>query len=321
MDGETQNLIIRIPTSILELDVKEEGEEIGFLDKLILSVGYTYQKKLGYNSLSNKDLSIMLGVDETSLGKHRKRLVELGYEVKEGKEYILTDKIDTYFNPSQREILLPHAVYSIKKLDAGAKLLWAEYNSLSKMDQKECRAKRETLANRLKCSVDSISNWFKKLEKHDLFLHTELRYGANSKQRVVKTRDFNNKKETKVESTVKDQETTLDSSIDKEKKEVAKIEEGELKQKSVMRTIEPSEDEINWRTYMSYLQLIDLSNKEDVEEFVWEIDGKIDQKGVDKLSVFQSLLKQIDVKYRTAHEVKLLKAELQTYIKQLLEDE
>jgi Mn-dependent DtxR family transcriptional regulator len=317
MEGEIQNLVIRIPASILELDVKEKGKEVGFLDKLILSVGYTFQKKLGHNSLSNKDLSIMLGVDETSLGKHRKRLVELGYERKEGRKYILTDKVNTQFTLNKREILLPQAVYSIKKLDAGAKLLFAEYNSLSSGDQKECRAKREYLANRLKCSVDSISNWFKKLDKLNLFSHTELRYGANSRQRVIVTKkDFNNQKEKKVESTVKGKDTTLESLIDSEKKEVSKIEEVQEVQKEVIISVEHSEDEKNWRKYMYDIHTLDLTDKGAVEKYVWKVDEKINDREEDRDIVFQSLLNHVDVKYRKADEAELLKEEIKSYIEE-----
>ncbi len=306
MQKNSDIINIKIPSSILEI------EELNHLEKLILSVGYTFDKKLGFNSLTNIEMSEMLGVDTNSLGKHRKQLLKLGYERVEKNIYYLTDKIKKVSTLEKREILLLPQVYSIKKLSVGAKLLWAEYNSLEKGKAGYCIAKRSYLAGRLKCSKDSISNWHSKLNDFKLLSYTELKHGKNTKQRKVKTKKFG-----------KGEKPTLETKEVKETKEATTLIEdfetsnhSKLKQlhKHIATAIEHTEEEIHWRKYMGEVNSVDLTDKVKMNDFIWDTDVAINSRNDDREKVFSSILSLIDTKLNKKKGVEELKNEINYYM-------
>ena len=178
------DIIIYVPNSVLK------DSELNPLEKLIHSITFSLSRdgKLGFNQYTNKELSELLSVDLNSLGKHRKRLIELGYERKEkGGKYFIEKPIKDQFRLGRGGgTVLPFEVYSQKKLSAGAKLLWSLYNSLEKGRSGYCNAKRETLGERLNCSVESITLWSEQLNNRKLFSKYELLSGKNSRQRIIK---------------------------------------------------------------------------------------------------------------------------------------
>jgi len=93
---------------------------------------------------------------------------------------------------TKRNIKLPIDVYSHKELKTGEKLLWGEYNSISK-GEKEYFARREYTANRMNASVESISKWAKSLYEKGLFKKYEIVTGYYTHQRRIITCRFDKK--------------------------------------------------------------------------------------------------------------------------------
>ena len=167
-----------------------ENNELNPTEKLILFLSYTFSKsKLGYTVLTNKEIGEIFSINENTIGKYRKKLVERGYEVKEKNKYYLTDKYLEVNPKSKRDLKIPYEVYS-KKISSGSKLLWGEHNSLSNRGKIESFASREYLSNRLNCSIDSITNWTNELIESDLLSDYNLVGSGGSRQRRVKTIDF-----------------------------------------------------------------------------------------------------------------------------------
>lgn len=309
MSKKHKQIVIRIPSSILEI------EELNHLEKLMLSVTYTFsKKKLGFNSLSNKEFSEMLGVDTNSLGKHRNNLLKLGLERKEKGKYYLTDKVDDRKVVGKRDILLPSQVYTLRKLKSGAKLLWGEYNSLEKGSQGFCIAKRETLANRLQCSEDSITNWHNKLNEKELLSYSELLHGKNTKQRKVKTKKFGKNDNKEVSEEGKVQNTALELSKKDDAKGISKNVKKKLKEKIKIQSVEHSVDEMIWKKYMSDIHLYDLNSKVDREDCVWSLCESIEINKDDKQAVLTSILENVDKYLKDTVGVILLKEELKYYL-------
>ncbi len=154
------------------------NSELSLNEKLLLGLDFSLKSKLGFNQITNKDVGKLFNLHPNIIGDCRKSLVEKGYLIKEGRKYFLTDHYKTAekseeiqentSSKDRRNIKLPFEVYSNKRLKTGEKLLWGEYNSISK-GEKEYFAKREHTANRLSVSVESISNWTKSLNEKGLF--------------------------------------------------------------------------------------------------------------------------------------------------------
>ena len=81
-------------------------------------------------------------------------------------------------------IIFNGEIYNHKDLSTGAKLLWGEYNSLSK-GRREYFAKRSYTSKRLYSSVESITNWTKELEGCQLLKEYRHRRGYCSSQKVI----------------------------------------------------------------------------------------------------------------------------------------
>ena len=119
----------------------------------------------------------------------RKQLVRNGFLTKEGKKYSITEKhVQIEFN-DDRSIIIPHQVYNHKKLTTGAKLLWGEYNSMSKGYEKYF-AKRLYTAKRLNASEESITNWTKQLFVNNFLIEYSHKKGYCKSQKVVITTSF-----------------------------------------------------------------------------------------------------------------------------------
>ncbi len=174
---------IKITASIVE------NKELSSLSKLILGLGFTYSQMAGYNMLTNKEIAELFSINENTIGKHRKTLLDKGYERNEKGKYYLTDKYKEFKPIHKRDIIIPSEVYK-KRINVGAKLLWGEYNSLSNKGQNEAFAARDYYAARLNCSVDSITNWFMELVDNELLSDYGLFGGRGARQRRVKTVDF-----------------------------------------------------------------------------------------------------------------------------------
>ena len=182
--SQKKQLILKIPASILS------NKQLSFNQKLILGLDYTFQKKKGYNGLTNKQISQLLNIHSNIISYCRIKLIKERFLIisKLGTE--ITDKhSDCFEEKDQREVYIPFEIYNHSKLNAGAKLLWGEYNSISK-GYKEYFAKRNYTANRLNSSEESITNWTKELEKYQLFKKYELRKGYCKSQKVIITCQF-----------------------------------------------------------------------------------------------------------------------------------
>lgn len=91
-------------------------------------------------------------------------------------------------NSEQRAILLPYEIFN-SELPSGAKLLWGEYNSLSKGD-KPYFASRDFIYKRLKISKGSISNYTTLLHDNQYLTENILYSGYKFKTRAVITKRF-----------------------------------------------------------------------------------------------------------------------------------
>jgi hypothetical protein len=293
---------IKIPSAILE------DKSLSHLQVLLLSISYTFHPKLGYNAATNKELSEMLKVDVTRLGKNRKELLSRGYERKEGKRYFLEDKVQKKRRIGKREILLVPEVYQIKGLSAGAKLLWAEYNSLSQGDKGKCIASREFLAKRLNCSEDSITLWHERLNDLGLLSESYLRTGVNTRQRVVKTKRFSQRGESKIDSEVEIPKQG------KEQEQKVEIDESLKKaMKSPAIAVERPKEEDYWRQFMSDVNQINNGDYNAVEDYVFKVSGRINKVNLDQSEVFYSLYDQVDKKLQRKEVAIALKAAISEY--------
>ena len=181
---ENKQLVLRIPATILS------NEALSFNEKLILGLDYTYHFKKGYNRLNNSTTGQLLCLHQNIISYSRKRLVQKGFLSKQNTKYTLTDKYKEIQVFDQREVLLPFEIYHHQYLSTGAKLLWGEYNSIS-MGRREYFAKRSYTSSRLNASEESITNWTKQLEEHQLLKKYEHRIGFCTNQKVIITCEFN----------------------------------------------------------------------------------------------------------------------------------
>ncbi|MEI3791553.1 MULTISPECIES: hypothetical protein [unclassified Chryseobacterium] len=186
-------LMIEIPFEILM------NSELSLNEKLLLGLDFSLKSKLGFNQITNKDVGGLFNLHPNIIGDCRKSLIEKGYLKKEGRQYFLSDHYKTAEkseesnentkNKDQRNIKLPFEIYSDKTLKTGEKLLWGEYNSISK-GEKEYFAKREYTADRLSVSVESVSNWTKSLNERGLFKKYQIVTGYHKHQRKIITCRF-----------------------------------------------------------------------------------------------------------------------------------
>ena len=172
---ESKQLVLKIPATILS------NTALSFNEKLILSLDYTYQSKKGYTKLSNSKIGKLFNLHVNIISKARRNLVL--------KVFLSKDKYMEFEVDDKREVYLPYEIYNHKELSTGAKLLWGEFNSISK-GRREYFAKRCYTSKRLSASVESVTNWTKQLQKHQLLKSYRHRTGYCTSQRVVVTCEF-----------------------------------------------------------------------------------------------------------------------------------
>lgn len=177
---QKKQLNIVVPASILS------HTELTLNQKLILGLNYTYSLKLGYNNKTHKEVGELLSLHPNIVGYCRRRSVKEGFLIKDKCKYKITDKHCDFKPFDNRNIILPQKIYNHPSLTTGAKLLWGEYNSISK-GHKEYFAKREYSAKRLDVSEESITNWTILLNENKLLLQYFHKYGYCKNQRVVIT--------------------------------------------------------------------------------------------------------------------------------------
>lgn len=192
-----KKLNIKVPPAILA------NRELSTTEKLILALDYSFSLKSGFNILTNIDVAELLQLHKNTVGNYRKKLIENGYLVKDTEDkrkFILTDKLKDIEIPlvngkkDNRTIIIPFDIYNHPDLQEGSKLLWGEYNSMSKTE-KGYFQKRETTAKRFNVSIDSITNWTKELEQYDFLDEYTVKSGYHTKQKIVRTKDLKKDKE------------------------------------------------------------------------------------------------------------------------------
>jgi Mn-dependent DtxR family transcriptional regulator len=172
------------------------NKELTLSEKLLLSLDYALSSKRGYNRITNLKVAELLGLHQNIVSRCRISLIKKGYLVKDDKRtYRLTDKLKNVEIPlingkkDIRTIIIPYEIYSHKYLQSGAKLLFGEYNSMSK-SEKGYFSKRDTTSKRMNVSMGSITNWTKELERYDLLDEYKIESGYYTKQKTVRTKEF-----------------------------------------------------------------------------------------------------------------------------------
>jgi len=195
-----RRLNIKVPPTILT------NRELMDNEKLILSLDYTFSSKIGFNIMTNVDIGKLLSLHENIVGLCRKSLIKKGYLVKDIKDkriHRLTDKLDSVELPIVNEkeqkkyiseCILFFEIYSHAEITTGAKLLWGEYNTLSKTEDGYFK-ERLTTAKIMNVSVGSITNWTKQLSIYGLLKEYEIKSEYYKKQKVVRTIEFSRKSE------------------------------------------------------------------------------------------------------------------------------
>lgn len=186
--GKSFNLLI--PAPILEMELSNN-------EKIVLGFIYSMCNIGGYMNMSYKRIANYLNLSNNTISTTMKQLVELTFIQKTDKGYILSNEVVEAIDlRKERTILLPFEIFN-SKLNAGAKILWGEYNSISK-GKKPYYASRQYTAKRLHMNKSSISSWTTLL-KDKQFLTHELYSEYKFRKKVVittifersKTKDYN----------------------------------------------------------------------------------------------------------------------------------
>lgn len=176
---------VMIPSEILELTITAN-------EKIVLGFIYSLNKIGEITKMSNKRIAKYLCLSENTISTTLKSLQELTFIEKQSKGYVLSEEVKQAVNSSgERSILLPFEVFH-SKLPSGAKLLWGEYNSLSK-GEKAYFGSRKYISKRLRISESSISNYTTLLYDNQFLIKNELFSGYKFKKRSVITKKFNRK--------------------------------------------------------------------------------------------------------------------------------
>lgn len=194
LETPRRQLTIEISFKILS------NRELSSNEKILLGLDFSLEKKLGFNTMSNLEIGKLLNLHPNIVGNCRRNLLIKQYLMKEGRKYFLTDhyktangsemnNVENPENKDQRNIKLPFEIYTDNRLKTGEKLLWGEYNSISK-GEIVYFAKREYTAKRLNVSIESISNWTKSLFEKELLREYHLVTGYCTHQRKIITCRF-----------------------------------------------------------------------------------------------------------------------------------
>ncbi len=185
MDNNHKNkkYSLLIPSKILT------DYSLSFNDKLILGFDFYFVDKMEHNRLLNTEISELLHLHKNIVSRSRKHLIEVGILRKQNRIYYLND-IDLFVEKGDaRDVVIPYWIYNNKNLSTGSKLLWGEYNSISK-GKKSYFASREFTANKLGCSVQSVSKWTKELDDNNLLKSYKVVAGYGTKQKRIVTCTF-----------------------------------------------------------------------------------------------------------------------------------
>lgn len=186
LKNKRKPLTIEIPFEILCNTVLSLNE------KLLFGLDFTFEKKLGFNQMTNKKIGDLLNIHPNIVSNCRKNLVQQGFLEKDLRKYYITDhykNFDYSTTKDFRNVMLPIEIYNSYKLKTGEKLLWGEYNSISK-GERYYFAKREYTSKRLGVSVESISNWTTSLYNKGFFKEYKLQTGYCTHQRKIITCSF-----------------------------------------------------------------------------------------------------------------------------------
>ncbi|AKH95409.1 hypothetical protein [Elizabethkingia anophelis] len=181
-----KKIVLKIPFQILL------NPELSLNEKLLLGLDYSLAGKLGFNQMSHIEVGKLLDLHPNIVGNCRRSLIGRGFLIKEGKKYTITVDFSSMMEAKglssldKRDIKIPFEIYNNSDLKTGEKLLWGEYNSISK-GFRYYFAKREHAAKRLAVSVESISNWTKSLYEKGLFKEYKLEAGYCTHQRKIIT--------------------------------------------------------------------------------------------------------------------------------------
>ncbi|MDE5430719.1 helix-turn-helix domain-containing protein [Elizabethkingia meningoseptica] len=185
-----KKIVLKIPFQILL------NPELSLNEKLLLGLDFSLINKLGFNQMSHIEVGKLLNLHPNIVGSCRRSLIKKGLLIKKGKIYTISVDFSSMMEGhdlsslDKRDIKIPFEIYNNNDLKTGEKLLWGEYNSISK-GYKYYFAKREHAAKRLAVSVESVSNWTKSLHEKGLFKEYKLEAGYCTHQRKIKTVVFN----------------------------------------------------------------------------------------------------------------------------------
>lgn len=178
--GKNYNLLI--PALVLE-------GEWTYIKKMMLGFVFTSMKKNGELRMTNKRIGKFLSVNENTVSTTIRSLIKDGFIEQKDKGYVLDDEfVEEIKKRKGRTILLPFEVFN-SKLNAGAKILWGEYNSLSK-GQIPYKYGREFISKQLNMSESSISTWNTLLYDNDFLTTYEVFSGYKFKKMIIITKKF-----------------------------------------------------------------------------------------------------------------------------------
>lgn len=173
---------ILIPSEILELKITTN-------EKIVLGFIYSLNNIGGVTAMSNKRIAEYLCLSENTISTTLKSLQQLDFIVKQQKGFVLSLEVQqSVYSSKERRVLLPFEVFH-SKLPSGAKLLWGEYNSLSK-GEKAYFGSRKYVSERLRISESSISNYTTLLYDNQFLVKNELFSSYKFKKRSVITKKF-----------------------------------------------------------------------------------------------------------------------------------
>ncbi|WP_407557325.1 hypothetical protein [Winogradskyella sp. 4-2091] len=178
-------LIVKIPATIIS------NKQLSLNEKLILGLHYTFDFKLGKTSLTNKQIGQLFHLHPNIVSYCHKNLLQKGFITKMKSTYTVTYKHLQTEIIDKREIYIPYQVYNHPKLNTGSKLLWGEYNSISK-GHREYFAKRSYTSQRLNVSEESITNWTKQLREYQVLKSYTHKRGYGKSQKMIVTCSFQN---------------------------------------------------------------------------------------------------------------------------------
>ncbi|HFK5508608.1 TPA: hypothetical protein ACGZ9G_003746, partial [Elizabethkingia anophelis] len=127
-----KKIVLKIPFQILL------NPELSLNEKLVLGLDFSLAGKLGFNQMSHTEVGKQLNLHSNIVGSCRRSLVKRGLLIKEGKKYTIRFDFLSMMDGKdlssldKRDLKIPYEIYNNSDLKTGEKLLWSEYNSISK---------------------------------------------------------------------------------------------------------------------------------------------------------------------------------------------